>query len=92
MVATDTFTIDAIGSADPYVALVPCDYVVFREANGEATLPFAVRAPALSFSQRRYVAGESARLDGPFNTGDRVGYFETITGTLTLDVSYDHGN
>lgn len=93
MVGTDTFTIDAIGSADPYYAILPGKRVMFRETGGGATAGYSLRAPQLSFPQRDFVPGEACVLEpvGGFQPGDKIGYFESGSGTLVLEVLYDHG-
>ncbi len=88
MAKTSTFTTDNVGNPESVAADIPCRRITIREQGAAGTTDYFVRAPSSTDGQFRKVAGEStifeAQGNNLFQTGDVVGYTETVTGSITM--------
>ncbi len=88
MAKTFTFTVDNVGNPEPVTAQGPCRKIIVREQGAAGTTDYFVRQPTSTSPQVRKVAGESTLFDAGqgnlFQTGQIVGYLETVSGTVTF--------
>lgn len=88
MARTYTFSVDNVGNPEPVTAQGPCRKIIVREQGAAATTDYFVRQPTNTSPQVRKVSGESTLFDtgegNLFQTGQIVGYVETVSGTVTF--------
>ena len=88
MAKTFTFTVDNVGSPEPVTVQTPCRRVIIREQGAAATTDYFVRQPTSTSAQVRKVGGESTLFEATpgnlFQTGQVIGYVETVTGSVTF--------
>jgi hypothetical protein len=90
MAKTSTASFDNVGNPDPVIAPVSCFKIELREQGAAATTDYIVHAPTASDPGYRKLAGEATvfrALPGQmFQSGDTVGYLETVTGTVSFSL------
>ncbi len=88
MARTSTFSVDNVGNPEPVTAQGPCRKIIVREQGAAGTTDYFVRQPTNTSAQVRKVAGESTLFEAApgnlFQTGQIVGYVETVTGSVTF--------